>query len=359
LKIKLDADVLGAAIKSMQRLTQPPSLAVEAGGGLLTLTGGQNGSLCSLTVPIISVEDKKGEKAFLIDTNALLGAISRRKEITLTIKESSVMVASKGYSADLMVHAYEKLEVVPDEVKKDKGGFKLKDKFLKALRENLSKVELKPLLAMYDYVPIGVKATKDKGTFVACFDDFQSAFYIDKELTGNVEFLLPSNLFGMITRELKDQDYTMSITDTAVYAYNDIFELSMARPQTEGDQVTLDQAIGLYADIKKRKDFVDLKIQTEGIRSLLENGKAIYEKDSTFTFKVEGTSCLMTLKSSFGTINGKIKLNEKPSKDIEFTCDFSFFSTLLEKAPAEMSLRVSKDMLLFQNKPVTYLLSLV
>lgn len=357
MKIKIDSDLLSSAVKAMVRLVQAQTLAIEVKGTLVNITGTGNGNSCLFTVPCETTE-KKGTSAFSIDTNALLGAVSKRKVLELTIEESSVEVKSGRYKASLMVHQHEKIAVVPEEVRADKGGLKLKDKFLKRLREVLPKIELKPLLAMYDYVPLGVKATKE-GTFVACFDDFQSAFMADKELTGNVEFTLPSNVFSMIAREIKDQDYVMAVTDTAIYAFNDMFELALARPQQEGNQVTLDQMLSLYKDLKKRKDFVKISIKTEGIKSLLENGKAIYEKDSTFTFKTSGDKCQLSLKSSFGTVQDFVKLDEKPSKDIEFTCDFNFFSTLLEKAPATLELRVGKEMLLFSNKPVTYLLSLV
>jgi hypothetical protein len=53
-----------------------------------------------------------------------------------------------------------------------------------------------------------------------------------------------------------------------------------------------------------------------------------------------------------------VMLEEAPDKDVEFSCDFSFFSTLLAKAPAVLELRVNKNMMLFANKPVTYLLAL-
>jgi hypothetical protein len=136
--------------------------------------------------------------------------------------------------------------------------------------------------------------------------------------------------------------------------------LAIARPQEEGDKITLDQVIELYKDLKNRKkDFVELKIKTEGIKSLLENGKGIYEKDSTFTFKASGKKCNLLLKSSFGHVKGAVMLDDEVSKDIEFTCDFNFFATLLDKAPATMNLRISPELIIFTNKPVTYLLSLV
>lgn len=356
MQIKMDADVLSSAIKAMIRLVQAQVVSFEVTNGTLNITGTGNGNSCMMTVPC-KVTDKKGAGTFALDATVFLTSVAKRKEIELTIDESSVMVKASRYEATLLVHAYEALEVVPKEVREEKG-LKLKDKFLKALRTNLTKIELKPLLAVYDYVPIGIKATPE-GTFAACFDDFQSAFFFDKEMTGKIEFTMPSNVFTLIAREIKDQDYIMAVTDTAIYAYNDMFELSLARAQQEGNQVTLDQMLELHNDLKGRKDFTKISIKTEGIKSLLDNGKAIYEKDSTFTVKTNGDKCQLSLKSSFGQVKGMVMLDEKPKKDVEFTCDFNFFATLLDKAPATLNLRVGKDMLLFNNGAVTYLLSLV
>jgi hypothetical protein len=356
LKIKLDSAVLADSIKSLLRLVQAQTVSFEIKKGQFYITGTGNGNSCMLTVPC-EIEDKNGTASFSIDANVFLQAVSKRKEVELTISDSNVLVKAARYEAELLVHQFEALEVVPKEVREEKS-LRLKSKFLTALQANLPKVELKPLLAMYDYVPLGIKCTSE-GTFVACFDDFQAAFFSDKELTGKVEFTIPSNIFSLIAKEIKNQDYSMAVTDAVIYAYNDMFELALARPQTEGDQVTLDQMNTLYSELKKRKDFIKLSIKTEGIRSLLENGRSVYEKDSTFTFKTKGKNCQLHLKSSFGQVKGAVMLDEEPSEPVEFTCDFNFFATLLEKAPATLELRVGKDMILFSNKPVTYLLSLV
>jgi hypothetical protein len=357
MKIKVDADILSESIKTMQKLVQVQTVSFEVKKGLFYVTGTGNGNSCMLNVPC-TVEDKKGAASFSIDALVFLQSVAKRKDVELSISETAVTVRSKSYEAELLVHQFEPLEVVPKEIKEE-SGLKLKNKFLTKLRDVLPRVELKPLLAVVDNVPIGIKATSE-GTFVACFDSFQTAFFHDAELTGKLELTLPSNIFTMIAREIKDQDYQMSISDTAIYAFNDMFELAIARPQEEGDKITLDQVIGLYQDLKKRKkDFTNIKIKTEGIRSLIANGKGIYEKDSTFTFKASGNKCQLLLKSSFGHVKGQVMLDEKVEKDIEFTCDFNFFATLLDKAPATLDLRVSKEIILFNNKPITYLLSLI
>jgi hypothetical protein len=359
MQLKVDGDLLSTTIKTMQKVVQAQQVSIKVSKNSLAIIGVGNGNSFSMSCEC-QVTGKSKNTSFTIGVDNILNAISKRKSVQIEIQESAIIVTEGRYSAELLVQPTEEIEIVPAEVKEGKDSINLKDKFLNAVRENLPKLELKPLLAMYDYIPFGIKATKE-GTFMACFDAFQAAFFMDKELTGNIEFTLPSNVFSMLARELKGQDYKMAVTDSTIYAYNDLFELALARPQTEGQQVTLENMIDLYATLKKDggKSATTLKLKKEGISSILENAKAVYEKDSTFTFTTKGDKCKLELKSSYGKVSSMIMLEEKPEKDVSFSCDFNFFSTLLAKAPATVTLRINDRMMLFNNKPVTYLMSLV
>lgn len=356
MQFSIDADLFGSTIRTLQRIAQVTAVSVEVTKGNVLITGTGNGNSCSINLPC-KILSKSDIRAFSISADTLANAIVKRKDIKVTIKENAIEINAARYNVELLINQFEKIEVIPEGVKEDKA-LKLSTKFLDAIRTNLSKIELKPLLSLYDYIPIGIKSTEE-GTFVACFDTWQSAFFFDKELTGKLEFTLPSNVFMTIAKEFKNQSYKLSITDSTVYAYNDYFELAIALTQTEGEQVTLGHMLALYQSLKKDKSGVKIKLKTEGINQLIENSKAVYEKDSTFTFTTKGNKCKLDLKSSFGSMTTMVMLEEAPAKDVSFSCDFSFFSTLLAKAPHTLELRVNDRMMLFKNSNVTYLLSLV
>ena len=356
MQFSIDSELLGGTIRTLQRIAQAVSISLEIAKGNVLITGTGNGNSCSINLPC-KILEKSAQNKFSIAAETLANAIAKRKDMKITIKDTSIELASSRYAVELLINQFEQIEVIPEAVKQDKS-LKLSTKFLDAIRANLSKIELKPLLSLYDYIPIGIKST-DEGTFVACFDTWQSAFFFDKEVTGKLEFTLPSNIFMTIAKEFKNQSYKLCITDSTVYAYNDFFELGIALTQTEGEQVTLGHMLALYNSLKKDKSGVKIKLKTEGINQLIENAKAVYEKDSTFTFTTKGDKCKLVLKSSFGSMSTLVMMEEAPAKDVSFSCDFSFFSTLLAKAPPTLELRVNDRMMLFSNKPVTYLLSLV
>lgn len=358
MKIKVDGDLLVATIKTLQKVVQVQALAIKVIPNFLQIVGVGNGNSCLMSCPCNIVEKSK-HRTFTVGANNLLDALSKRKEVQLEIEDSALKVSSSRYAAELLVQPFEEVVVVPEEIKTSKDGIKLSDKFLEAIRTNLSKIELKPLMALYDYLPFGIKATKE-GTFISCFDPFQSAFYYDKELKGDLEFTLPVNVFSVLAKEFKGQNYKLVVSDTSIYAFNDSFELAIARPQTEGQQITITDMLELFQSLKEQKGKAfKIVLKTEGINSMLENARSVYEKDSVFTFETKGDKCKLELKSSYGRVTSTVMLDEKPSKDVKFSCDFNFFSTLLSKAPATLELRVTDKLMMFVNKPVTYLLSLV
>lgn len=360
MKISVDSDLLSSFVKSCVALIgvldENKTITLSVTKSDLTVAASGASNSCSMKVPC-EVLQKGGSTGFSIDYQVLLSAIAKRKVVQIEINDSSIKVQSQRYEAELLINAFEKIEVVPDEVKNDKA-IKLKSKFMARINELLPKLQLKPLMSVYDYIPFGIKATKD-GTFISCFDQYQSAFVFDSDLTGSLNFTLPSSVFVRIAKEVKDQDYSMSVSESSLYAWNDQFELATALAQTEGEQITLDDMIGLVKQLKKQTDGTLIRLRTEGITSLLENAKSIYEKESTFTFETTEDKCKLHLRSSHGNLSSTIILEETPKKNVTITCDFNFFSSLLSKAPPILELRVNDRMMMFQHKPVTYLLSLV
>src|SRR6185312_477417 len=124
------------------------------------------------------------------------------------------------------------------------------------------------------------------GTFLACFDFVQSAFVrLDTTSKEKLQFLLPSiTQFNTLARELKGQKYRLVITETTLYAFNDITQVALALPQAEGEQLQLEDAIGLAKSIKDMK-YTKLVLNTEKIKHFLSNSRSIYDKDSLFTIK--------------------------------------------------------------------------
>lgn len=361
MKFNVDADLLSSAIRANQRLAGAEILSLEireTDNNFIHVYGIGPSNVSRFSVPI-KVETKSKNRTFSVQPDALINAVNKRKGVSIEVTDGIITVTSSRYKATLITSQLEHQEVVPKDVRKGAQGkmTALDDKFGNVLAETLPKLDLKPLLSVYDSLPIGIKAT-DKGTFVAAFDNYQSAFFFDKALKGDFEIQLPSNLFLALSREVKDQKYKISITENALYAWNENFELSAVLASSD-DQIQLSQMLELYKAVKKDDTSHKLVFQTQGVRNLIENSKAIYEKDSVFEFTADKDKIKLELRSSLGTMATVIKIDEGPKKQFQFSCDFGFFSQLLQKAPESLTLYVNERMLMFNNAPVTYILSLV
>lgn len=354
MKFVVDGDLLSDRLKTIDRLVQSPVVSFEISNKILKISGQSNGSSCSLFCPA-EIMDKSGVNTFSINLKVLVSSIVKRKKIEFDADENSIKLTSARWKAELLIQQFEEVVVVPEDVKKGKN-LKIKPELLKLLSSVLGKLELKPLMSDQDGVSIGVLAT-DKGTFVACFDHYQSSYVFDKEVTGNITFSLPSAAFVLMSKEFKNEIYEISVTDRELFAYNDNFELSLSLPQQEGDRLSLDDVFTFYKALKD-KEFIKIGVKTQGILDLITNAKAIYEKNSTFTFEAKDDKAKLSLSSSYGKMNTVVMLEESIKKPLKFTCDFGSFASILDKAPATITLKIATQFLLFTNKPVIYLLGL-
>lgn len=357
MKIQIDGPLLIDAVKTLKNLIGGSTTFLEVTPNFLKLSATNNGNSFSTSVPI-KVLEKSKNRTCALDSTALSTALTKLKDVTFKLGDSSLVITSGRYTAEMITHQFEAQQVIPESEKTK--GITIKSSFLDKIIDLVPKLELQPLLSTYDYVPFGVKVTKE-GAFLASFDFYQAAFVSSDEIKGNFEFVMPNNIFSVLAKEIKSQDYKLIVTDSTIYAYNDVFEYAAAVPQSDGNNVSFSDMQELYASLKTmvKKEGVSVKLSAESINQMLENGKAIYEKDSSFEFKIAGDKCRLELKSSSGKVSTTIMLAEKASKDVTFSCDFHFFSTIMKKAGSMIQLKVIPDkMILFTNKPVIFMMGL-
>lgn len=357
---KIANDALGNALRTVQRLAQPEIVTLTAKGSTLTIkAAGQNGGSCKIKLDVESDEEKRHE--ITVDLGTLSSVIDKRKDLELDIKESSLVVKAKGFTVDLTSMEGQSFEVIPKDVLEGEDGVQLGSKLMAELMRYLPKIELRPLLSTYSECPVGIKVN-DKGAFVACFDFVQSAFVRLKNIKADkpFEFVLPSIAqFNTLARELVGHKYRIVITDTTLYAFNDMVQVSLVLPQQEGEQLQLADVIGLAKSLKEMR-YTRLAFKTEAIKQFLANSRAVYDKDSLFTIKAKDDMAKIELKATVGNTSMVTKLQERVSKPIELKCDLNFFASIVGKSSEKvLSLEATPELLLMKEGKISYLLSLV
>jgi hypothetical protein len=355
--IKIDNAIFGTALKSMQKLAQPEVVTLVFKGQTLIIKGAGQSNSCRVKLDIESDEESKQEVT--VDIATLVSTTDKLKELEFEVSSSSLKIKSRNFKVDITAIDGQPVEVVPKEVLSGSEGFVLGSKLMAELLRYLPKIELRPLLSTYSECPIGIKSGPN-GTFVACFDFVQSAFLrLKTPSKEKFEFVLPSiGQFNTLTKELSGQKYRLVITDTTLYAFNDVIQVALALPQQEGEQLQLADVIGLAKSVKELK-YKRLVLNTDKVKHFLSNSRAVYDKDSLFTLTAKGDKAKVELKATVGNTAMTMKL-EEPVKRIEIKCDLNFFSSIVNKSSAkQLELQATSELLLLKEGKISYLLSLV
>jgi hypothetical protein len=356
MNIKIDSAKLMNGLKALTRLAKPEVVSLLFKGRTLIMKGAGEASSCML---IIDLDTKVAEELEItLSVSLLMGVIDKRKDLDLSVEGSSLKVLSGKYEASIVGIETTQIEVIPKEVLEGTDGIVLSSKFMNELLKVLPMLELRPLLSTYSEVPIGIRSTPT-GTFVSCFDFIQSASVNLPDLKGDFEFMLPSvTQFNILAKELSGQKYKIVITDTTLYAWNDLFQTSLSLPQQDGEQLKLDDIVSLIETVDGLK-YKSLILKAETIQNFIGNSRSVYDKDSIFTMEAEGDVATMELKATVGDMKIKTKL-AKSIKKVSFKCDLNFFASIVTKTKEKIiKLKVNENLILLKVGPVTYLMSLV
>jgi len=350
---KIDGEILESAIKTVTRVVGSGATESAVHCSLLSshtleIQATSKESGLSLKIPCKVIEKDKKE-TFAIDPSTLLSAISKKKELEIGILAGSIKVSSNRYKAELVTSSLEREEVLPKEVRTgEKKSIKVSQNVMEFIRQNIAAVELKPLLESYDQLPVAVRIN-GKGALMVCYDLWHMAFAKDKKVVGDMSFLLPLNSLSILARDFKDKSYKMRITDSALYAYNEVFELFLTLPQQdEQNTIPREKVFKTAVSIREQKG-VPVLFPVSELQTTIANLAAVHKKGEYVSFQVDKTSCKMTLKSTHGKVTSEIKC--RSPKPIEFRTGFIFLKDILPKISGKkVEIQVIPDRMLFFTK---------
>jgi hypothetical protein len=211
---------------------------------------------------------EKVGKTFCVDPAALLAAVAGRRDVSISIEASSVIVKAKGYTAELLTTSMDIDSILPDDVKKN-NKIKISADLIKFISDSLGALSIKPMLSVESQLPVAVKATA-KGVQMVCFDNWHLAYVATKKVTGDVAFSIPYNLLELLSKEFSGAALNVSITESSVFAYNKAFELSLPLPQADGNSIRPEEAFEVVATLKSA-DAVTVTLSSEDLLALSSN----------------------------------------------------------------------------------------
>lgn len=359
--VAIDTELLESAIKTVVKVTGVSAASSVAHFKLtenfLQVSASNKGTGVAINVTC-KIKEKSKHTTFSVDPNSFLLAISGRKNIQLEINSSTVKITSNKYKAELVTTTAESEPILSKEIKEGGDTVKLSPQLVEFIRDNLSQIELKPILETYSYMPVAIRVT-DKGAFLSCYDNWHMAFVTNKKVTGKLNLCLPISSLTLLTKEFHGKSYRMIATESTLYAFNDSFELALTLPQQDTQNIIPpEDAFNLAMQIRKEKG-IEVLLAAEDVMSISTNIDAVYKKGEHIDFEVSKTACKVTLKSTYGRISSIVRCRAK--KEIHFRAGFGFLKDVLTKISGnKVELTVVPDRMLFFTKGSrTFMLALI
>jgi hypothetical protein len=332
IKIKLELQSLVDAVNVVTK-TAPPrdgNITMAVAKGKLKLTSVAELSRCFVFIP----SEVTGEGEFSLPLQALNDATKGRQNLELTYDNTVLTVKSGSYKADLAT-----VDVIPvdDLGDEERQEWKVTAEQGAWLTKALRGVALRPTTLLSPWMPVGVKLDA-KSAFVACYDTQRLSWLSSKEITGNLELLLPIDTMQSLMDVFSKGNFIIRQGKSQIQIVNKLTEVWLAVP-TADDLPTL---ADVQAKIKEAVKITASTFQTskEALASFIDNAKAVIGKDRAeilFTGKEKGVELLV--KTGQGQVKNVIKGSGKGT----FKIDYEYMQEVLAKAGDEIVLNVVTD----------------
>lgn len=347
----VDADIIQEAIRVALRLSPPMTgtVTLQARSSKLYLMSASELSRCIILIPC----EVTGKATFAVTTEALKDATVGRKEVVLTYDNSLLKIKNGTYSTSLTT--MDAIELDADDQPKDAQTWEVTVDQLQWLKEAVSNVALKPTLNLTAYMPISIKLTS-KSAFVSCFDSTHMAFATSKEVTGDVELLLPIETMKAVLETFNKISCTMTVSRASLHVKNQIVDVMIALPDVDEDAVAATDVIAKARESMKA-DGLSVDVDKKQVIAFLNNARSVATRErSELSIKVEPGSILMIVKTTNGTSRNKLKAATQASTEI--LIDYEYFDEVVRRSGDNVSFKIVDNFVVFKCPAARSLIAL-
>lgn len=329
MKIQVEQSSLQASLEVITRLAPPVSgnVTVKSNGKRVQLVSLAELSRCTVVMPC--TVDKPGE--FAVPLQMLKDASKGREQIEMHYKNSVLNLMSGKYKAELST-----VDVVPlDDLEPEDGhetelGLDQSAWLKKALRE----IALKPTAILSSWMPVGVRLT-DKSAFVCCYDLQHMSWVTAKEVTGDLECILPIETLTAIVDVFHKSPFTIKQTKTRIEVKTKHTKVYLNTP-TVDDLPSVADVQG-KARAASKIDGDTFSLDKAATVLFLDNARSILGKERS-EIKIAAGKGSVDLTIQTG--NGRVATTVKGGGKGEFKVDFEYFLEGIAKAGESLEFKV-------------------
>lgn len=349
MEFKIDAASLLKCVDDVLRLASPATgnLTVTAKDKALTIAS--NGFNATASVAVPATPSKSAQ--FSVQATALRAAIDRKGEVSLTLADAMLTIRASRYS--VAIPTFEVIEQSPFVLENSKK-VKVSAEQSVWLTTAIRAVESKTNHTKLDWIPTGIKLTA-KGAFVTCYEMTKMSWAVSKDITGDVDLVLPTDTLGAIMSVFGKDKFIIETTLGAVSIRNARMTYAASVPTTEG-------VIPLEVVYEKHKELAKTKLNSivllkDEVLQFMQNAKAVIQKTrGELVIKGDGKKATLSVTTQEGTAKATIKA--VADKEFNFTVDLELFAASASKAPGEWSLGLKSPLLVSEEVGVTTMIGL-
>lgn len=354
ISFKADSSLFSAALTSVQKIIGDATLEVVDvvfGKDSIRMTAANPVKAISVSRSIPYAERPNTKKGLSAAVNApvLSGVCANRGEMSFVVevgdKNEMSFKASKGRYAGTS-----KLESplgvdspIPQEIREGES-VKFGDEFRQIFLTTLTSISLTDLSLGVGELEANIRV-KNKHMEVVVADVYHGV-YVDiplgKNAPKNIEAHFPLRYVSTIKDFfLGEKSFSLSITDTTIYAWNDNVELAL--PLLKADRLhTIDEfKAEAFDDIKTVCSYV---IKPTSLKQMIDNSMSIFVGDSIIELTCTDKGMRLKAKSEVGTLSEGIPVEavkKAPKKDYTVSLDANHAADVLSKIPSTSSVRFS------------------
>lgn len=328
MKIKVDTDALASAFDVISRTAAPSSgnITCTTKKGKLSLSSMSDVSRCTIIVPC----DVQGDGEFAVPFQSVKDAIKGHSEVSLTYANAMIQVASSKYSANLTTVDAIPMDDLPEEKTTE---WRVTTDQATWMRKALKDVALKPTSILSSWMPAGVKLTS-KGGFIACYDTQHIAWSNTKEITGDLECVLPIDTLQAVVEVFHKDAFVIEKAKSFVRVRNKLTTVALSVPSTdelpslEQVQTKIKEAVKVKAD--------SFQFSKQDLVRFLDNSRSVIAKERAELCVEGGKGIRLSIK----TVQGEVKTVVDGTGGKPFKVDLEYMQELVGKAPEDILLNV-------------------
>lgn len=322
----LTTSALDKALRTIQRLAPTENVRFHCeDGALLRLESSTRPASMRITLP---TEELSGTCDFAISVDAFAKAIKGSDSVTLNYDTAASALEIKSGTTSIKLQSVDAnpAELLP--MPKDRA-VKLGGDDARWLLDAIKRVSLKPTAALVNSTVYAAVSMSDKNTRVCCFDTSRTAFTATREVTGDLNVMLPVAHLQSAFEAMEGTKFALAVDDSCMYLASPTVLANISLPVPPDGLPEISQLMKLVGTFAASKDSAStIEVDRDACVSFMDKCQAVATKErQELRVTLAKGNCRLEVKSAAG----QARTTFKAEGSAKFRIDMNYLQEAMSK----------------------------